>query len=121
VSFNLKLKYAFPQGGGFFLTRSRDRPLNLHYYHKKEDHKPNRPGHYIKNQDKLIKKYNGKITALKDGVVIGLYQPKADALYDILDCDHKEGSFMIILRTPGDGQYSASFFPGVSFKEVALK
>jgi hypothetical protein len=82
---------------------------------------PNRLDHYIKNQDKLVKKYNGEIIALKDGVVIGVYQPKADALYDMLSRDHKEGSFMIIFRTPGDGQYSASFTPGISFKEVALK
>ncbi|MDR2368293.1 MAG: hypothetical protein LBF58_09335 [Deltaproteobacteria bacterium] len=77
--------------------------------------------YYIDNQDELVKKYNGKIIALKDGECEGVYGSKTAALKSMLAAGHEPGTFMIILCTPGDGQYTATFHSNVSFDQVALK
>jgi hypothetical protein len=75
---------------------------------------------YIKNQDELVKKYNGKIIAVVDGECMGSYDSRADALGDMLDKKIEPGSFMIILCEPGDRQYMARFHGNVSFKQPGL-
>jgi hypothetical protein len=74
---------------------------------------------YVKNQSGLLKLYEGKIIALKDGEVLGVYPSKAAALHATLDAGHAPGSFMIILCTQGDGEYTARFtYP--TFDKVSL-
>ncbi|MDR2368295.1 MAG: hypothetical protein LBF58_09345 [Deltaproteobacteria bacterium] len=77
--------------------------------------------YYIAKQDQIVKEFNGKIIALTDGDVKGVYDSKTAALNAMLAAGHKPGTFMIILCTPGDGQYTATFHSNVSFDQVALK
>lgn len=74
---------------------------------------------YKQNQPKLVKKYEGKILALKDGEVQGVFESKVDALEEMKK-KFAPGTFMIIKCTPGDEEYTrryrsrAFFQPAVS-------
>jgi hypothetical protein len=64
---------------------------------------------YIRRQNALVVEYNGKIIALKDGEVLGVYPTKTDALEDMQRRRLVPGEFMIIKCTPGDEEYTARF------------
>ena len=64
---------------------------------------------YIRRQNALIAEYNGKIIALKDGEVLGVYPTKTDALEDMLRKRLVSGEFIIIKCTPGNEEYTARF------------
>ena len=64
---------------------------------------------YIARQNALVAEYNDKIIALKDGVVLGVYPTKTDALEDMQRRHLAPGEFMIIKCTPGDEEYTARF------------
>lgn len=64
---------------------------------------------YIRRQNTLVAEYNGKIIALKDGEVLGVYPTKTDALEDMQRIRLVPGEFMIIKCTPGDAEYTARF------------
>ncbi len=70
---------------------------------------------YIKNQDKLLAKYSGKIIALQHGVVLGEYESKTEALRDMKLQKKEPGSFLIIKCTPGDAEYTRKFHSRVNF------
>lgn len=61
--------------------------------------------YYLENQDKLVKKYNGKyIIITKDGVM-GAYSTVREG-YDIAMSRFGRGNFMLQLCTPGDAAYT---------------
>lgn len=70
---------------------------------------------YIKNQDQLLEKYNGKIIALHGGEVLGAYPSKTAALHDMQKRGLLPGSFLIILCTEGDQEYTRQFRSRVDF------
>jgi len=63
---------------------------------------------YKARQNELVREYNGKIIAVKDGEVLGTYPSKTEAL-DAM-CEHfASGSFLITKCTPGDEEYTLRF------------
>lgn len=63
---------------------------------------------YRERQDDLVKKYNGKIIAVKDGDVLGVFPTKTMA-FDAVSAKHAPGTFIIIKCTPGDKEYTRRF------------
>jgi len=76
---------------------------------------------YRKNQPEIAKIYNGKIIAVKDGVVQGEYPSKVEALRAMQEKQYPQGSFMIIRCTEGDEEYTATFHSRVSFMESGFR
>ncbi|MDR0571629.1 MAG: hypothetical protein LBG48_02125 [Rickettsiales bacterium] len=75
---------------------------------------------YIKNQDELVEKYNNQLIAVKDGIYIASFKTKTEALRTMIEKGYEPGTFMIILCTPGNGEYTAHFHSNVSFDQVSL-
>jgi len=71
--------------------------------------------YYLRNQDQLLKEYNGKYLVItKDGVA-GAFDTEAGAYYDAKE-KYGLGQFIVQLCTPGDDAYSQQFFsPIVAF------
>lgn len=69
---------------------------------------------YIKNQDSLVKKYNGKFIVIKDENVIGAYNNEPEAFFET-EKTHKLGTFLIQLCIPGEDAYTQIFHSRVQF------
>lgn len=65
--------------------------------------------YYKEVQDDLVKLYNDRIIAVKDGKCIGDYQTRVDALRDMDKRGFKNGTYLIIRCTQGDSEYTAFF------------
>ena len=63
---------------------------------------------YKQNQQELLKVYNGKIIALHNGEVQGVYHSKTAALAD-MENRFEPGDFMIIKCIPGNSEYTRTF------------
>jgi len=61
--------------------------------------------YYIDNQDRLLKKYNGRVLVIKDNEVIGDYSSKTEALFETQKT-HKIGTFLIQECSPGSESYT---------------
>ena len=81
---------------------------------------PTQLDYYIENQNELVSKHNNQIIAVKDGKHMGTFNSKTEALRHMQAEGHVPGTFMIILCTPGDEQYTAWFPPYVTFDQVKL-
>jgi hypothetical protein len=62
---------------------------------------------FQKNQDDLVKKYNGKTLVIKDNSVIGAYDTPLIA-YQEATKTHKPGSFMLQPCKPGPDAYTVT-------------
>lgn len=71
--------------------------------------------YYLRNQDRLVKEYNGKYLVItKDGVA-GAYDTEPEGYY-AAKSQFGLGQFIVQLCTPGDEAYSQQFFsPIVAF------
>ncbi|MDR1857695.1 MAG: hypothetical protein LBR22_11200 [Desulfovibrio sp.] len=65
---------------------------------------------YIDNQPEIVKTYNAKIVAVKDGEVVGDYSSRYDALNDMMKMWFVHVTFIIILCTPGDEEYVVKLY-----------
>jgi hypothetical protein len=81
---------------------------------------PTQLDNYIEKQEELVKKYNGKIIALKDGEVKGVYETMTEGLRAMIPAGYEPGSFFVRLCTPGDEQYTAYYQSNVSFNNISL-
>jgi len=70
--------------------------------------------YYLENQEKLVKKYLGKTIVIKDGNVLGSYDSDLDAI-NTTKVNHKLGTFLVQLCTPGKGAYTQTFHSRVAF------
>ncbi len=61
--------------------------------------------HYLKNQDDLVKKYNGKYIVIKDLTVIGVYDDELEAVRETAK-DHEMGTFLVQKCEPGIDSYT---------------
>lgn len=61
---------------------------------------------YRANQDDLVKRYDGKVIALKNHEVLGVYDSHLDAFTDMVK-DHERGTFMIQQVSEGSEAYTA--------------
>ena len=75
---------------------------------------------YKANQAEIVKKYNGKIIAVKDGVVQGEYPSKVEALRAMQE-KFAPGSFLVIRCSEGEEEYTGVFHSRVSFKASSTK
>ncbi|MBA7536482.1 hypothetical protein ES705_28746 [subsurface metagenome] len=70
--------------------------------------------YYIKNQNKLVKKYNGEVIVIKNKKVIGVFDSVAEA---VRETSKKEppGTFLVQKCTPGKEGYTQTYHSRVSF------
>ncbi|MFV2073636.1 MAG: hypothetical protein ACC742_13410, partial [Thermoanaerobaculales bacterium] len=70
--------------------------------------------YYLEHQDELVEKYNGKVIAIKNREVIGVFNSLLEALTETCK-DHEIGTFLIQKCSPGDDDYSMTFHSRVCF------
>jgi hypothetical protein len=73
-----------------------------------------------KNQNELLKKYNGQIIAVVNGECVGTYECSHDAIEAMYDKGIDPDSFIVILCEPGDRQYMARFHGNVTIDQVGI-
>jgi len=61
--------------------------------------------YYLDNQEKLLKKYNGKVIVIIGEQVIKAYNSKMAAYLDSIK-KYKPGTFLIIECSPGNDSYT---------------
>ena len=71
--------------------------------------------YYLKNQEELVKQYNGKFIVIKSESVIGAYSTELEAIQATIQAGHEAGTFLVQLCTPGSEGYSQSFQTRVAF------
>lgn len=64
---------------------------------------------YLKNQDKLVDKYNGKFIVITDNSVAGVYDNENDAYFDA-SAKYGLGNFIVQLCTPGEEAYTIHIY-----------
>ena len=69
---------------------------------------------YLKNQDELVKKFNGKFIVIKGEEVLGSYDSHREA-FEKTKVDHELGTFLIQLCEPGKDGYTLTFHSNVTF------
>lgn len=70
--------------------------------------------YYLKNQDDLVKKYNGKYIVIKDSQVIGDYDNELEAIRKTME-KYELGTFLVQKCEPGNESYSQTFHSRVVF------
>ena len=70
--------------------------------------------YYLDNQEKLLKKFNGRFIVVKNNAVIGDYNSELEALIETKKI-HKIGTFLIQKCTPGENDYSQTYHSRVIF------
>ncbi|MCX7005348.1 MAG: hypothetical protein NTV22_19045 [bacterium] len=70
--------------------------------------------YYLAHQSELVAKYNGKVLAIKDQKVIGVYDSELQAIQETRKtCDM--GSFLVQKCAPGNQEYTATYHSRVAF------
>lgn len=64
--------------------------------------------YYLDHQEELVKKYNGKVLAIKGQEVIGVYNSELEAVTKTRKI-HEMGTFLVQRCSPGDKDYTATF------------
>jgi hypothetical protein len=72
---------------------------------------------YKARQAEIIKEYNGKIIAVKDGECLGAFGTLVEAYREMVAKNYAEGEYIIIKCTPGDSEYAAFFANWFVFDE----
>lgn len=70
--------------------------------------------YYLKNQDALVKQYNGKVLVIIGENVVGAYKDETEALRETSK-DHKVGTFLMQRCSPGNEAYTQTFHSRVIF------
>jgi hypothetical protein len=71
---------------------------------------------YLENQNKLLKKYNGRVVVIKGEQVVGDYDNYEEALLDSVNVKKYElGTFLIQECTEGEDAYTQTFHSRVIF------
>ena len=69
--------------------------------------------YYLAHQDELVEQYDGKVIAIKGGIVLGVYDTHLKAFTEMAQL-HERGTFLIQHVSAGDEAYTATFItPGV--------
>lgn len=69
---------------------------------------------YISHQDELVEKYDGKVIAIKDGDVLGVYDDELTAVTETKK-SHELGTFLVQRVSKGDTEYSQTYHSRVVF------
>jgi len=75
---------------------------------------------YIERQSEIVKEYNGKIIAVKDGEVLGGYPTEVHALRAMQKANYSPGSFIILKCTPGNEEYTTSYRARPRFTQTGI-
>lgn len=70
--------------------------------------------YYLAHQDELVKKYNGRFIAIKNGVVLGAYPDAATAVTEAQK-SHALGTFLVQKVEPGSAAYTQTFHSRIAF------
>ena len=70
--------------------------------------------YYLQHQAELVKQYGGKVIAIKDGQVIGVFDTELQAVQQTSK-DHQPGTFLVQRCEPGPEAYTQVFHSRVSF------
>jgi len=70
--------------------------------------------YYLGNQDKLVKKYNGRFIVIVDENVVGDYESMEQAYFRSQE-KYQLGTFLIQKCSAGDKDYTATIHGGVRF------
>ncbi len=70
--------------------------------------------YYLKNQDELVKKYNGKVIVIYHSDVIGTFNSELEAIKEASKT-HKLGTFLVQKCEPGNSNYKVTYHSRVSF------
>jgi hypothetical protein len=70
--------------------------------------------HYIKHQEELVKKYNGKILVIKGEEIIGVFNNEIDAIEETSKT-HELGTFLVHKCEPGEQGYTAMYHSRACF------
>ena len=68
--------------------------------------------YYIKHQDELVAKYNGKYVVIADQKVIGTYDDEIEAINKGAE-RYERGSYLVHLVGPGESNYIRVYRPGM--------
>lgn len=63
---------------------------------------------YLKNQEQLVKEHNGKVLAIKDGQLLGVYDTELQALTET-GKKYEKGTFLIQRCSPGENNTKQVF------------
>jgi len=70
--------------------------------------------YYLANQDEIVKQYDGRYVVIKNCEVIGAYTDQLEAINETQK-EHKAGTFLVQLVSPGETEYSQNFHSRVAF------
>ncbi len=62
---------------------------------------------YIDHQSEMVKKYDGRVIAIKDKVVLGDYSDYGEAI-TATEKEHEPGTFILQLVSPGEEAYTVT-------------
>ena len=71
--------------------------------------------YYLKHQDDFVKQYEGKFIVIKDKKVMGEYENALNAVSETQK-QHKPGTFLVQLVSPGNTAYTQTFHSRVAFR-----
>ena len=63
---------------------------------------------YLANQNEIVEKYDGKVVAIKAGKILGAYPDHLTAINETVK-EHKMGTFLVQLVSPGTAAYTATY------------
>jgi len=70
--------------------------------------------YYLRHQTELVKKYKGKVLAIVNEEIVGVYDDEAAAYLETIK-KYEPGKFLLQLCTPGEDDYTQTFHSRVSF------
>ena len=70
--------------------------------------------YYLKNQEELVKKYNGKVLAIKNCKVIGVFETEIEAINKTSEKEEL-GTFLVQKCEPGTNSYTQMYHSRVAF------
>lgn len=69
--------------------------------------------YYLKNQDELVKRYNGKFIVIKNSQVIGAYDSELEAVEKTAE-KYELGTFLVQKCEPGSESYTQTYHSRVA-------
>jgi len=70
--------------------------------------------YYVKHQDELVEKYNGKFIVIKDCKVIGAFDSELEAIEKTAE-QYELGTFLVQKCEPGSESYTQTYHSRVVF------
>ncbi len=64
--------------------------------------------YYLDHQEEIVKQYDGRVVAIKNGEVIGVYDSEAEAVVEARK-EHEVGTFLVQRVSPGEKAYTQTF------------